>query len=298
MWELISAAFPLVLIAISPLLVATVGGRFSVESDVSPLALEGFMINGSFFAALSISLLERTALPPSAILLFGLLFSLLGGALISFLHAYPSISCKADQIISAVAVNMFAFALYSYYVQKVSPGESLVITTIMSPKNIPLFEKIPILGPLFFMQSYWSTWLAFGIWIIAFLTLRYTRFGLRLRAVGSDPLSAHVAGFSSTRVRYIGVLISGALAGLGGGILLITYQGVLRFGVGLLAVITLRLGGKRAFSTLWAVSFFGIILTVLHFLPIPYPLARILFFVVAFAVLVVAKKYPAEGVSI
>lgn len=298
MWEFISAAFPLVLIAISPLLVTTVGGRFSVESDVSPLALEGFMINGSFFAALSISLLERTALPVNAILLFGLLFSLLGGALISLLHAYPSISCKADQILSAVAVNMFSFALYNYFVQKVSTGKPLVITTIMVPRNIPFLEKIPILGPLFFMQSYWSTWLAFGIWIIAFLTLHYTRFGLRLRAVGRDPLSAHVAGFSPTPVRYIGVLISGALAGLGGGILLITYQGVLRFGVGFLAVIALRLGGKGAFGTLWAVSFFGIVLTVLHFLPIPYPLGRILFFVVAFAVLVVAKKDPTEGESI
>src|SRR5690554_3567213 len=90
---------------------------------------------------------------------------------------------------------------------------------------IVTLNGFPVLGPLFFTQSYWSTWIAIAIWGISWFLLYKTSFGLRLRACGEHPSAVASAGINVYGMRYFGVMMSGALAGLGGGIILVTYSG-------------------------------------------------------------------------
>ena len=132
-------------------------------------------------------------------------------------------------------------------------------------KNIPFLAKIPIIGPLFFSQTYWTTWIVLGIWALSWLLLYKTSFGLRLRACGEHPSAVASAGVNVHRMRYFGVLMSGALAGLGGAVILITYSGEFNgtvAGLGFLSIAALIFGQWSPLGILGATFFFGIATTI------------------------------------
>ncbi|UTC75869.1 ABC transporter permease [Treponema sp. OMZ 792] len=263
MWHTLTSIFPYVIAYTIPLLVTSLGGLYSERSGVVNLGLEGLMLVGSFAAAITINLLE--GLVPSGLLIpIGLLAAVIMGILYSLLHAFASITLKADQIISGTAINMLAAALTVYTARAILGSGNVRISSIIR-KDIPGLANIPVLGPLFFSQSYWSTWLVLAILVFSWFLLYKTSFGLRLRACGEHPSAVASAGVNVHKMRYFAVCASGALAGLGGAVILVTYSGEFNGsvdGLGFLALAALIFGQWKPLGILGATFFFGFARTV------------------------------------
>ena len=246
-----------------PMLMTALGGLYSERSGVTNLGLEGLMLVGYFATALTIKLTEQTG--ALFVLPVGLLLGFLAGAVFSILHAFASINLKADQIISGTAINMLASALTVYLARIIAGSGNVRIVMGIVRRDIPVLSKIPVLGPLFFTQSYWSTWVALLIWGLSWFLLYKTSFGLRLRACGEHPSAVASAGINVYGMRYFGVMMSGALAGLGGGIILVTYSGEFNgtvAGLGFLSIAALIFGQWKPLGILGATFFFGIATTI------------------------------------
>ena len=158
---------------------------------------------------------------------------------------------------------------------------------IFLPKSIPVLKDIPIIGPLLFTKTYATTWLVLAILIISAFLLYKTSFGLRLRSCGENPQASQAAGINVMRTRYIGVMISGALAALGGCIILVTYSGEFNgsvAGLGFLALAALIFGQWRPLGILAATFFFGFASTLANVAQVIPELASI--------PLVVLKVFP------
>ncbi len=205
-----------------PLLTAALGGLYSERSGVVNIALEGLMVIGSFVSAVIIH--DLYPYLGSTSLWIGLLGAMIAGIAFSMLHAVASINLKANQVISGTAINMIAGALTVFLARTITGSGNIHIQMGFIPTDIPLLSKIPIIGPMFFTKTYATTWVMLAVLIISYFLLYKTPFGLRLRACGEHPQTADAAGVNVYTMRYIAVGISGALAGLAGAIILVTYS--------------------------------------------------------------------------
>ncbi|HPQ38092.1 MAG TPA: ABC transporter permease [Synergistaceae bacterium] len=262
-WNILVQIFPYAVALTIPLLITSLGGLFSERSGVVNIGLEGLMVMGFFAAAITVQSLENL-LPAGAIPL-GLLAAAGAGMLFSLLHAFASINLNADQIISGTAINMMATALTVYLARTITGSGNIRIRSGILRQDIPGLADLPGIGPLFFTQTYWTTWVVLLLLGISWFLLYKTSFGLRLRACGEHPSSAASAGINVYRMRYLGVMISGAFAGLGGGIILVTYSGEFNgtvAGLGFLALAALIFGQWKPLGVLGATLFFGFATTV------------------------------------
>ncbi|HET6229794.1 MAG TPA: ABC transporter permease [Longimicrobiaceae bacterium] len=177
-----------------PYLFAAAGGVLAERSGVVSLSLEGFMLSGAFSAALG-SYYSGNAW-------VGVLCGLLGGAVFGLLHAVASLRYRADQVVVGIAINLLVVGITRFFLR----------LAFGSSSNSPRIEAFS--GNGFFS----SPLIPIGLLVIplvAWLVYR-TPYGLRLRAVGEHPEAAISLGVPVNRVRYIAVILSGALAGLGG----------------------------------------------------------------------------------
>ena len=247
-----------------PLMIVALGGLFSEMSGIVNIALEGKMIMGAFTGILFITTFQES-LPGQPILMLGLLVAMITGIVTSFFHAYATINLKANQIISGIAINMFAPAFAVYVSRIVAGTQNIHFLNQFRIDNVPLFGDIPMIGPMFFQNVYITTYLGFVILAVSAFVLYKTKFGLRLRACGEHPHAADSVGVSVTKMRYAGVLISGALAGMGGVIYIVPISTVFSgsvSGYGFLALAVLIFGGWRPAKILFAAFFFGIMQAV------------------------------------
>ncbi len=252
---------PLVIASTVPLALVALGALFSERSGVINIALEGIMIMGGFVGAITIHLLEENAhLPIQTVALIGLLVGAIIGIIFSLLHAFAAINMKANQIISATALNMFApaFAIFTariiFGTQRVPIGDSYIIT------RVPGLASIPIIGDIFFQGAYLSTLLGIFIFIIAVIVLYKTKQGLRLRSCGENPQAADSLGINIYKLRYVGVMVSGALAGMGGVIFVLSFSTSFNAtvaGFGFLALAVLIFGNWNPKRIIMAAFFFG-----------------------------------------
>ncbi|MGF7109272.1 ABC transporter permease [Treponema pedis] len=301
MWYILTLIFPYVIAYTVPLLITSLGGLYSERSGVVNLGLEGLMLVGSFAAAISINLLKNI-LPAPLLIPAGLLAAATLGVLCSLLHAFASITLKADQIISGTAINMLAAALTVYIARSILGSGNVRVDGIIR-RDIPGLVNIPILGKLFFSQTYWSTWLVLAILIFSWFLLYKTSFGLRLRACGEHPSAVASAGVNVHKMRYFAVCASGALAGLGGSVILVTYSGEFNGsvdGLGFLALAALIFGQWKPLGILGATFFFGLARTVANVsqvIPalsvIPPIWLKIFPYIITLAALVVFSKHSA-----
>ncbi|AGT43909.1 ABC transporter permease [Treponema pedis] len=301
MWYILTLIFPYVIAYTVPLLITSLGGLYSERSGVVNLGLEGLMLVGSFAAAISINLLKNV-LPAPLLIPAGLLAAATLGVLCSLLHAFASITLKADQIISGTAINMLAAALTVYIARSILGSGNVRVDGIIR-RDIPGLVNIPILGKLFFSQTYWSTWLVLAILIFSWFLLYKTSFGLRLRACGEHPSAVASAGVNVHKMRYFAVCASGALAGLGGSVILVTYSGEFNGsvdGLGFLALAALIFGQWKPLGILGATFFFGLARTVANVsqvIPalsvIPPIWLKIFPYIITLAALVVFSKHSA-----
>ena len=263
MWDIIEQIFPYAISYTIPLLITALGALYCERSGVVNIGLDGFMIVGSFAGALTVSKLQENNV--AGALWIGLLVATLIGVIFSLLHAFASINLKADQVISGTAINMIAGALTIYLARNITGSGNIRVTNGFIPKDIPILSEIPVIGPLFFTKSYATTWLVILILIISTFLLYKTRFGLRLRACGEHPQAAAAGGVSVYKMRYIGVMISGGMASLGGAIMLLTFATEFNgsvSGLGFLALAALIFGQWRPLGILGATFFFGFATTI------------------------------------
>ncbi|MFH1502057.1 MAG: ABC transporter permease [Candidatus Eisenbacteria bacterium] len=238
----------------TPLILAALGGLFSERSGVVNIALEGIILTGAFA---SILVTYHTGDP-----WVGALAGTAAGVLVSAIHAVVSVTFKANQIVSGVALNLLAM------------GATQFLTWVVwgSSANSP-----PVQG-----MSHWSvpeTWGAFGravngvvghypplvyvtvaLVFVAHVVLFRTPFGLRLRSVGEHPEAADTLGVNVYKMRFAGVLISGALAGLGGAFLALnTHQFVknMSAGRGFIALAAMIFAKWNPVGALGACLLFG-----------------------------------------
>ncbi|MBP7175894.1 MAG: ABC transporter permease [Thermoclostridium sp.] len=265
MWEIVRQIFPYAIAFTIPLLITALGGLFSERSGIVNIGLEGLMVMGFFAAALTIYKLEPVMPNAGLRVLLGLVAAIVAGMLFSLLHAVASINMKANQVISGTAINMMAGALTVYLARTITGSGNILITAGVTRFDVPGLVKIPVLGPLLFRQTYITTWLVLALLAVSWYLLYKTPFGLRLRACGEHPHAAASAGINVYRMRYFGVLVSGAYSALGGAIILLTYSGEFSgsvSGLGFLALAALIFGQWKPLGVLGASFFFGFASTI------------------------------------
>ncbi len=222
----------------TPLLLAALGGLFSERAGIINIALEGLMLAGAFTAA---AVTYYTGSP-----WVGLLGGIGAGMLVAAIHAVACIRFKADQVVSGTAINILMLGIPAFV------SGALFASTGSTP-TVPKEQLIPwtpiVLGFLVFVPLTWYV-------------LYRTPFGLRLRAVGENPEAADAAGISVNRIRYTAVLISGALAGIGGAYLSIGQSSLftrnMTSGRGFIALAALIFGKWRPVQTMLACLLFGL----------------------------------------
>lgn len=260
---LIYQIFPYAIAFTIPLLITSLGGLFSERSGVVNIGLEGLMLMGMFVGAYVIN--ETELISPKMAVWYGLLAATVLGALFAILHAFACVTLNADQVISGIAINMMASAVTVYLARMLSGSGTIKIIRGMGRLTIPGLAKIPVLGRLFFTHTYATTWLVLLIVSFSVFLLYKTRFGLRLRACGEHPHAADSAGINVYLMRYVAVIISGACAGLGGAIFIVTLSGEFNgtaAGLGFLALASLIFGQWKPWGILGATFFFGFASTI------------------------------------
>ncbi|CAM3117597.1 ABC transporter permease [Sporolactobacillus spathodeae] len=261
-FEVLCIIVPSTLLTAAPLIFTSLGGVFTERSGVVNIGLEGLMSVGAFTAAVATLALEHSGFgafsPWLAILIAGV-----AGGIFSLIHAVVSISFRADQTVSGVALNFLAAGLTIFLVKLIynGGGQTPYIENNIDKINIPLLSKIPIIGPIFFQQVTYTSYLAILAAFVCWYVIFKTPFGLRLRSVGEHPAAADTLGINVIRMRYIGVVLSGIFGGIGGAVYLVTitsnYNVSTIAGQGFLALAALVFGKWHPFGALGASLFFG-----------------------------------------
>lgn len=286
-----------------PLLIVALGGVFTERGGVTNIALDGIMIMGAFTSILFINQMQDT-MSGQMLLILAIIIAVVTGMLFSLLLAYSAINMKADQIIGGTALNMFApaFAIYAARMMQTNGVQQISFNNTFRIKSVPILGDIPVIGDLFFKDAYITTYIGIAILIITVIVLYKTRFGLRLRACGEHPGAADSVGINVYKMRYIGVMISGALAGLGGLVFVIptsTNFNATVSGYGFLALAVMIFGQWKPMRVLFAAFFFGLMKTIastysviplLATLPIPSDVYKMVPFIATLIVLTFTSK--------
>jgi ABC-type uncharacterized transport system permease subunit len=229
-----------------PYFLPSLGAAYSEKGGVVNIALEGILLTGAFFATLGTYLTQN--------IWIGILCGAAAGLAIALIHAIVTITYKADQIVSGIALNLFALGLTKFLCRIIfnSSSNSARIPGLEN-LHIPLLSSIPVFSNLFITLSV-------VLLIISQIIFYKSRFGLRLRAVGENPAAADSLGISITKVRYAGVLISGVLAGLGGAWLALdqhSFTDGMSAGRGFIALAAMIVGKWKPLGAAAACLIFG-----------------------------------------
>jgi ABC-type uncharacterized transport system permease subunit len=258
--EILMIIIPSTLLWAAPLVFTALGGVFSERSGVINIGLEGLMWIGAFTSIVFNLTFAHTF--GNATPWVALIVAMLAGAVFSLLHAVAAITFRADHTVSGVAINLLASGLTLFLVKFLyNKGETDIIQKSFSKIDIPVLKDIPIIGKIFFQNTYWVSYLAIIVAIIAWYVIYKTPFGLRLRSVGEHPMAADTMGINVTKMRYIGVILSGALGGIGGGVyaeaISSNFSHATISGQGFMALAAMIFGKWHPLGAMGAAIFFG-----------------------------------------
>ena len=198
-----------------PLLIVALGGMFSERSGIVNIALEGIMIMGAFTSVLFLNK-TQDFMSGNSQLVIAIIIAAVTGLIYSLFHAIAAVNLKADQTISGTALNMFAPAFAIFVARIIQTVQQINFNNTFRIVEVPVLSNIPIIGDMLFKNTYITTYLGIIILILSSVVLYKTKFGLRLRSCGENPHAANTAGIKVELIQYAGVMISGALAGIGG----------------------------------------------------------------------------------
>jgi ABC-type uncharacterized transport system permease subunit len=233
--------FSTTLMYATPLIFTGLGGVMSEKSGIINIGLEGMMTFGAFAA----SWVAITTGNPW----FGFLAGGMAGLFLAFFHAIASIKFKSNQVVSGMAINFLGSGLAIFFCRIFFEGAS------MTPP-LDLEKKIPV-----FFNQYATVYVAFFLTFLVWFIFNKTTLGLRIISAGEHPKATSAAGINACFYRYIGVLSSGFLAGLGGGSLSIAivsnFRPTLISGQGFIAIAAMIFGKWNPLGTMFACLFFG-----------------------------------------
>jgi simple sugar transport system permease protein len=254
------------------------------------------MLTGAFFAVVTDVATHNPWL--------GALVAIITGGLMALIHAVVSIRFLANQIISGVAINIFAGGLTVFLLNQIYGinGVTQIPTKYWLPMvNVPGLKSIPFVGPIFFQQNI-CVYIALLLFVVTNVFLFRTRLGLRLRAVGEHPSAADTAGINVYRIRYAAVLASGLLSGFAGAFLSIGLSGTfnpnMTEGRGFIALAAMVFGNWRPTRAFIACLLFGLGYAVYFAnsqIQVPYLLLNMLPYVLTLVVLAIAGRQTAPA---
>ena len=234
------------------LMLVALGGMFSERSGIINIALEGIMVIGGLIGVIAIQMMPVGA-SAAAIVAVSVLAAAIAGMLYAALLAFASINLNADQTIGGTALNMLATALAMVIAKGVNGSASAKLDY---SNRAFVFDIGPLTVNVFLFVG-------IAILLLSYFVLYKTRLGLRLRACGEHPQAADSVGINVYRMRYIGVLISGVLGGIGGMAYIIPSVSSWNFevgvsGAGFLALAVMIFGQWKPFRIFFAAVFFAL----------------------------------------
>jgi general nucleoside transport system permease protein len=247
---------PIILRLATPIALGALCGIMNERSGIVNIGIEGMMLIGAF-AGFMAALLVHEAFPadPAAIfglkpaLIAGVAAAVIAGMLVSALHAWLSISVRADQIISGTIINIAALGLTGYLNRLViSPNPRIGAGTFRSFKPPEALTDLPVIGWLFemFLDQGPIVMSVIVLVVVVQVLLFRSRWGLRTRAVGEHPRAAETVGIDVIRLRYRNVLVGGLFAGLAGAYLTLeatsSFQNGMTAGRGFIALAAVIFG--------------------------------------------------------
>lgn len=239
----------------TPILLTTLGAMIAARAGARNIALEGTMLTASFVGVAASHFTQSAFL--------GLVFAVLSGIIMSNIIAYFALKLKSNIIISGISLNLMAsgMTVFGLYLLTGDKGASTSLNSLVLPNiNIPIIENIPVLGNILSghnVLTYVALILVFVVWVM----FKYTKLGLRIKAVGESPEAAESVGISVNKVKYIALTMSGALAALGGAFLSMGYVTLFSAGMtsgrGYIALATQAMAGSNPVVGLLTSSLFG-----------------------------------------
>lgn len=189
-----------------PIMLASLGGLFTARSGIINFAMEGIMIMGAFFGVYGSYISGNPWV--------GALLGMLGGLAAAMVLGIMSISVKVDQVVAGTGINVLFLGLTSYLFTVMYPGGQPSSVEAFKAVPIPVLSSIPVVGVIF--RQNLLTYIAFILVPVIWYLLNRTTFGLCMRSVGEQPHAADSLGINVDRMRYISIVLSGILGGLGG----------------------------------------------------------------------------------
>ncbi|MBL8958160.1 MAG: ABC transporter permease [Myxococcaceae bacterium] len=243
MLQVLDALLKSTLEAAPALVFAALGAVISERAGVVNVGIEGMMRAGAFAAAVAALVMPTPA---------GVVVGMLAGATLALLHAWLCIRWRADQVVSGMAINLVMLALGTF-----------VLEARFSPNGTPSIAQLDryLTGVPFIGGFTALTVLALAAPFALHGVIQRTRFGLRLRAAGEKPQAVAAMGVSVSRLRYLAVVCSGLLAGLGGATLSVAvldrFEHHMPSGLGFMAVAAMVFGRWTPLGAAGAALFFS-----------------------------------------
>ncbi|MBC8452543.1 MAG: ABC transporter permease [Spirochaetes bacterium] len=237
----------------TPLIFGSISGTFSERTGVINLGIEGMMLMGAFGAGMATLI---TGNPWIGVLFGGLL-----GAFMGLIHAVMCIKFRANQSVVGVGINIMAAGIPAIILQFYwgNPGRTPMLESIENI-SVPLLSRIPVLGDMIGKLNP-LTYLALLLVLVSHVIIFKTPFGLRMRAVGHHPKAVDTVGVNVFRIRYICVITSGFLAGIGGSYLAVAQLSMfvngMTAGRGFVALAAMIFGKWTPLGCLGAALLFG-----------------------------------------
>ena len=265
-----------------PLMLVALAGVYAERSGIINLALEGIMIFGAFMGVLFVrsvqqwgwfaqAYAEKHYMTLQCFALLSMLFAAICGAVFSSLLAFAAINLKADQTIGGTALNLLAPAIVLFFIRIIANQNTMNMlegdsaSWFMLKKAMFGYGKkdqMGFLGSTFVDKVYVATYICIVLFVVMSIILYKTRFGLRLRSCGENPQAADSLGINVVHMRYSGTIISGALAGMGGFVYVLTTANCSSngdvAGFGFLALAVMIFGNWKPLNISLAALLFGL----------------------------------------
>jgi general nucleoside transport system permease protein len=260
--EVMYFIIPAAIFYAAPLIYTGLGTVFSERAGVVNIGAEGLMIIGAF-SAIVFNLFTYESLS-NVTPWVAILVAMLVGVVFSLFLAIPAISFRSDQTVTGVALNLLGLAVALFLTKLFfeGKGQTDYISERITKIDVPGLEHIPVLGPLFFEDVHPTSLLAIALAFVVWFVIYKTPFGLRLRAVGEHPMAADTMGVNVTKMRYMAVMLSGALAGIGGAVyaqsITNQFSHTTIAGQGFMAIAAMIFGKWHPLGMTAAALFFGL----------------------------------------
>lgn len=284
----------------APLLLAALGEVISETAGVINIELEGMMLVGAFTGVAGALLTGNIALAFVA--------AIAGGLIVAALQGIACFVFGANQVVAGIVLNILALGATTFLLVSALGADVTRSVVTLTPMPIPLLSEIPYLGKALFSHNL-VVYLAYLAVPAVWLLLSRTRTGLALKAVGEKPAAAEAMGVDVTRTRWLALLLCGALAGIGGGLLTLGGLGVftpnVTKGIGFIAIAAVIFGRWKPLGTLGAVMLFSLvdafqIRAQALGIPVPYQLLVALPYIVTLLALAlfVSKMRPPAALAV